>query len=97
MAAIKLQRNIYIVLFAISVLMTILIVIVSVTGTAGTDESIFKSPWMVLIFALFAAGLYFVKKEKASIGIWAIAVGANAVIVMNNWLVNGYVPFVSMY
>lgn len=55
MTDIKLQRNLYIVLFGVSVLMTILTVIVSVTGTAGTEESLFKSPWVVLIFALFVA------------------------------------------
>ena len=55
MADIKLQRNIYIVLFGISVLMTIITVIVSITGTAGTEDSLFKSPWVVLIFALFVA------------------------------------------
>lgn len=35
--------------------MTVLTVIVSVTGTAGTEESLFKSPWVVLIFAAFVA------------------------------------------
>jgi cytochrome c-type biogenesis protein CcsB len=35
--------------------------------------------------------------EKLSNTIWQIAVILNGVIVVNNWLVNGYVPFVSMY
>lgn len=35
--------------------MTILTVIASVTGTSGTEESVFKSPWVVLIFAFFVA------------------------------------------
>lgn len=49
------------------------------------------------LFYFVAACLYFGKKEKVSIVLWGIAVGANALIVINNWLVNGYVPFVSMY
>lgn len=45
-----------------------------------------------------AAGLNFSSKTgKAAIVVWAAAVIANASIVVNNWLVNGYVPFVSMY
>lgn len=55
MSEIILKRNIYIVFFILSVIMTVMTVIVSVTGTAGTEESLFKSPWVVLIFAAFAA------------------------------------------
>lgn len=55
MFVIKLQRNIYVIFLMLSIIMTVLTVIVSVTGTAGTDESIFKSPWVVLIFAAFVA------------------------------------------
>ncbi len=34
---------------------------------------------------------------RVSVGIWIVAVAMNAVIVGNNWIVNGYMPFVSMY
>lgn len=49
----------------------------------------------VLYFA--AACFYFYKKEKMAMAGWGIAVGFNGLIVIQNWLVNGYVPFVSMY
>ena len=46
---------------------------------------------------LTAALLHFFKKSGAATAVWLAAVAANAAIVVNNWLVNGYVPFVSMY
>ena len=57
--------------------------------------------------ALFAALLYFgafaccFSKRRAikrlSLWLWIGGTVVNAVLVGNNWLVNGYVPFVSMY
>ena len=35
--------------------------------------------------------------QRLSLGFWILGTSVNAVIVANNWLVNGYVPFVSMY
>lgn len=49
------------------------------------------------LFYLAAALLHFLKKGRVATGIWVVAVAANAAIVISNWLVNGYVPFVSMY
>lgn len=49
------------------------------------------------IFYFCASIVYFVKKEKAAMILWFVAVTANAIIVLQNWWVNGYVPFVSMY
>lgn len=54
-AAIKLQKILYIGLFAVSVLMTLLTVIASVMGNAGTEESVFADIWVVLILAAFVA------------------------------------------
>lgn len=47
----------------------------------------------------FAATIVFVKKKDSVFSniIWGTAVGLNGVIVLNNWFINGYVPFVSMY
>lgn len=37
------------------------------------------------------------KMAKLSSVLWVIAVTFNAIVVLNNWIINGYVPFVSMY
>ena len=62
---------------------------------------------LLRVFCLVSAGFYYVafaasylKKEKgstASFVFWMMGLATNAVIVINNWLVNGYMPFVSMY
>ena len=52
----------------------------------------------VLYYAAFA--LSFLKKPAAArIAhlLWILGAALNCVIVANNWIVNGYVPFVSMY
>ena len=62
---------------------------------------------LLRVFCLVSAGFYYVafaasylKKEKgstASFVFWMMGLATIAVIVINNWLVNGYMPFVSMY
>lgn len=59
---------------------------------------------ILLIIEAGAAILYyisscagFLKKNKIAYPLWGVAVVANATIIVQNWLVNGYVPFVSMY
>lgn len=60
---------------------------------------------LVLIFAIFSAALYGAAAVTRSIKItkrigtvlWIIAIIGNAILVANNWILNGYVPFVSMY
>lgn len=54
-ADIRLRRNIYMAFFAVSTLIVILTVIASITGTSGTEQSVFKSVWVVLVFAFFVA------------------------------------------
>lgn len=52
----------------------------------------------VLYYAAFASS--FLKKPvgaKISHALWICGAVLNGVIVANNWIVNGYVPFVSMY
>ena len=59
------------------------------------------------IITLIASALYFgafatsfLKKDgfhKLSTALWIVGTCMNTVIVLNNWLVNGYMPFVSMY
>ena len=59
------------------------------------------------ILTLIAATLYlsafvivFIKSKhtpKLSTALWIAGTAVNAVIVLNNWIVNGYMPFVSMY
>ena len=53
----------------------------------------------VLYYAAFATG--FSKKNKrlelVSNLLWAAGFACNAALVINNWVLNGYVPFVSMY
>jgi ABC-type transport system involved in cytochrome c biogenesis permease subunit len=54
----------------------------------------------ILSVLLYAAAAFFVAKEKwEKIGyiLWGAAFFGNLVMVANNWIINGYVPFVSMY
>lgn len=62
---------------------------------------------LLRIFCLVAALFYYaafitfyLKKERSgtvSFILWMLGLSLNAVIVANNWIVNGYMPFVSMY
>lgn len=49
------QRKLYIGLLAVSVLLAIITIIVSVQGTAGTEASLFTSPWIVFVFVAYVA------------------------------------------
>ncbi len=53
MVFIKLQKNLYLSLFVLTLILTFITVIVSVSGTSGTEESLFRSPWMVFVFAAY--------------------------------------------
>lgn len=51
-------------------------------------------------FSCAAFALSYSKKEKGrgiSFLLWMVGLALNAAVVINNWLINGYVPFVSMY
>lgn len=60
---------------------------------------------LVLIFAITSAILYAAaaimrsteKFKKIGTVLWVTAIISNAILVANNWVLNGYVPFVSMY
>ncbi|MBR5295964.1 MAG: cytochrome c biogenesis protein ResB [Clostridia bacterium] len=49
----KLQKNLYIALFVITCILMVITVVVSFSGTSGTEESFFKSPWIVFVFAAY--------------------------------------------
>lgn len=51
--AIKIQKYLYWIFLILSIFMTVFTVVASVTGTSGTDESIFRSVWVVFILAAF--------------------------------------------
>ena len=53
MVVIKLQKNLYLSLFVLTCILTLITVIVSVSNTSGTAESLFHSPWVVLLFAAY--------------------------------------------
>ncbi len=63
------------------------------------------STTVVLITAIVSAVLYgvaavlrhFAVTKRIGLICWIAAIAGNAVMVGNNWIVNGYVPFVSMY
>ena len=65
------------------------------------------TPTVLKLIALFAALFYYaafaaeLSKKKLPLllsrGAWAIGFALNATLVINNYLNNGYVPFVSMY
>lgn len=49
-------------------------------------------------YAAFAAGFFKAAPLKKTVNVlWAAGVACNLALVVNNWVVNGYVPFVSMY
>ena len=62
---------------------------------------------LLRIICLVSAGFYYGafaasyrRKEKGgviSFVLWMMGLALNAAIVINNWVVNGYMPFVSMY
>ena len=62
---------------------------------------------LLRVICLVSAGFYYLafatsylKKEKGSVTsflLWMTGLALNAAIVINNWIVNGYMPFVSMY
>ena len=51
-------------------------------------------------FYYLAFATSYLKKEKGSVVsfiCWMTGLALNAAVVINNWIVNGYMPFVSMY
>lgn len=54
---------------------------------------------IIISTVLYAAALtlWCVKKQKLSLGVWTAAALCSLVLVVNNFVVNHYVPFVSMY
>ncbi|MBO7739904.1 MAG: cytochrome c biogenesis protein CcsA [Clostridia bacterium] len=67
-------------------------------GLAGAVRHYIAIAAAVLYFAAFATCLSKDKLiQRISLALWLVGTSVNAVIVANNWLVNGYVPFVSMY
>ena len=49
------------------------------------------------VFYLIAFCSCFTKNRKPLSLMWGVGTAVNALIVVSNWLVNGYMPFVSMY
>ena len=48
-------------------------------------------------YAAFGTTYLDKKHNKLSLILWGIGIALNGAIVINNWIVNGYMPFVSMY
>ena len=48
-------------------------------------------------YAAFATTYLDKKHNRISLILWCIGIALNGAIVVNNWIVNGYMPFVSMY
>ena len=48
-------------------------------------------------YAAFATSYLEKKTGKLSLILWCVGIAMNGAIVINNWIVNGYMPFVSMY
>lgn len=73
----------------------------SIYLSAGIGEGLRLALALVAaVLYLLAFGTSFVKEklvQRASLGFWIAGTVVNAVIVANNWVVNGYMPFVSMY
>ena len=70
----------------------------NVSGLGADWRQIITLIAAILYFSAFA--LTFAKgkhTKNISLGIWVAGTAVNAVIVLNNWIVNGYMPFVSMY
>ncbi|MBR6769405.1 MAG: cytochrome c biogenesis protein CcsA [Clostridia bacterium] len=67
-------------------------------GLAGSVRHYFAIAAALLYLAAFATCFSKDKLiQRISLILWIVGTSVNAVIVANNWLVNGYVPFVSMY
>ena len=69
-----------------------------IDGLGATLRQVITLVAAVLYFGAFA--LNFIKARYAmriSTWLWIFGTVVNAVIVLNNWAVNGYMPFVSMY
>jgi len=49
------NKNIYLIMLVISIIITGMTIAVSVNGTAGTKESLFNSPFVVFLFAAYVA------------------------------------------
>ena len=49
------NKTFYIIMLVISVIISAMTIVVSVTKTAGTDESIFNSPFVVILFGVYVA------------------------------------------
>ncbi|MBE6608564.1 MAG: hypothetical protein E7633_08415 [Ruminococcaceae bacterium] len=62
----------------------------------GTLLRIFCLAAAVFYYAAFASS-YLKKDSRVSFVLWMIGISVNSGIVANNWIVNGYMPFVSMY
>lgn len=68
------------------------------TVFTGSVRHIIALVAALLYFAAF--GSSFLKKnaaQKLSLGLWIAGTAVNGILVANNWIVNGYMPFVSMY
>lgn len=69
-----------------------------IDGIGATLRQVITLVAAVLYFGAFA--LNFIKGKYAkgiSAWLWILGTVVNTVIVLNNWAVNGYMPFVSMY
>ena len=67
-------------------------------GLAGAVRHYIAIAAAFFYFAAFATCLSKDKLiQRISLALWLVGTSVNTVIVANNWLVNGYVPFVSMY
>jgi len=51
----------------------------------------------ILYYIAFATTYLNKKYQKLSLILWCGGIALNGAIVINNWIVNGYMPFVSMY
>lgn len=63
----------------------------------STDLILYIAIASAVLYALSAVLISIKSTKKIGTVTWIIAVIGNAVMVGNNWAVNGYVPFVSMY
>lgn len=55
---------------------------------------------VIASIALYVSAAIFLvikKTKKVGYAAWGLAFAANTVMVVNNWVINGYMPFVSMY
>lgn len=63
----------------------------------NTKTVLFIAILSALLYGISAALRLFEKTKKTGVAVWVCAVLTNAILVANNWILNGYVPFVSMY